>query len=66
MQEFAEFIIKRHLLILIAIAALTLFFASQTDLKLEVTTIFSDLLPQNHPYVKTHKEFQRILGGIPW
>lgn len=63
MQEFAEFIIKRHLLILITIAALTLFFASQTDLKLEVTTIFSDLLPQNHPHIKIPKEFRRLFGG---
>jgi len=63
MERFAEFIIKRRLLILVAIVIVTVFFGYQMVTKLKVNTIFSDLLPQTHPYIKTHNEFRLLFGG---
>ncbi len=37
------------------LVALTAFFASQLR-NVELRTIFSDLLPSNHPFVQTYKD----------
>ena len=63
MERFAEFIIKRRLLILSVIVIVTAFFAYQMVTKLKVNTIFTDLLPQTHPYIKIHNEFRQLFGG---
>lgn len=54
-QKIAALAFKRPWLTLFVGLLLTIFFAfgcAQVDIK----TIFSDLLPKNHPYVKTYKE----------
>ena len=32
-------------------------------LKIEVRTYFDDLVPRNHPYVKTNDQFRESFGG---
>ncbi len=44
--------------ILLATAALA-FLA----VKVEIRTVFSDLLPLNHPYIKVHEEFKKTFGS---
>jgi predicted RND superfamily exporter protein len=61
-KKFAEFIIRRRLLILILLSIITLFFAYQLK-GLRASTSFDDLLPQTHPYIKMHTEFRKIFGG---
>ncbi|MBI4527339.1 MAG: MMPL family transporter [Deltaproteobacteria bacterium] len=62
MKRLAEFIVQRRLSILLAVTLLTVFFGYYA-LKIEMYTAFSDLLPQNHPYVKVHNEFRKVFGG---
>jgi hypothetical protein len=62
MKILATFIIKYRLPILTVIVLITLFFAYQI-LHIEMYTVFEDLLPSNHPYIKMHREFKDIFGG---
>ena len=61
-QRIANFVIGWRFSILMAVIAITLFFAYQIT-KLRVFTDFGDLLPQSHPYVKIHNKFREIFGG---
>ena len=61
-QRIANFVIGWRFSILMAVIAITLFFAYQMT-NLRVFTDFGDLLPQSHPYVKIHNEFREIFGG---
>ena len=40
---------------LVVIAAITVFFAVGLS-RVELRTIFTDLLPKNHPFVQTYKD----------
>ena len=62
MKGLAEFIVRRRLSILLVIAVLTLFFGYHA-IRVEMYTVFSDLLPKNHPYIDVHNEFRQIFGG---
>jgi len=62
MKGLAEFIVRRRLPILLVIAVLTLFFGYHAT-RVEMYTVFSDLLPKDHPYINVHNEFRRIFGG---
>ena len=62
MKGLAEFIVRRRLPILLVIAGLTLFFGYHAS-RVEMYTVFSDLLPKNHPYIDVHNEFRKIFGG---
>lgn len=62
MKRLAEWIVRRRLPILLAISLITLFFGYYA-FKIEMYTAFSDLLPQNHPYIKVHNESRRVFGG---
>ena len=55
MKKLADFIIEKRLVILIVISLITLFFIYRTT-QIEVYTKFSDLLPQNHEYIKLHNK----------
>ncbi len=63
MKRFADFIIEKRLPILVVILLLTAFFLYQAVAKLEVKTIFSDLLPKNHSYINLHNEIRNKFGG---
>ena len=62
MKRLAGVIVRRRLPILLVVAFLTLFFGYHA-LRVEMYTVFSDLLPRNHPYINVHNEFRRIFGG---
>lgn len=62
MERFAGFIIEKRNYLLAAIVLITIFFAYQTS-KLNVKTIFPDLLPQGHEYIDVHNEVRNIFGG---
>ncbi|MEI6125781.1 MAG: MMPL family transporter, partial [Pseudomonadota bacterium] len=63
MDTFADFILKKRLLIISLILAITGIFMFGIVTRLKVSTVFGNLLPQNHEYIKVHKEFERIFGG---
>jgi predicted RND superfamily exporter protein len=59
---FAELCVRWRVSILVAIGLVTVilgYFALQLD----VRTIFTDLQPSNHPYIKTNEEFKNTFGG---
>jgi len=62
MKKFAELLVNFRALILIIITIATVLWATQIP-KLHIVTSFADLLPQTHPYIKIHKEFQEKFGG---
>ena len=62
MERFAQFIDKHRGMILIAILLITAFFAYQLT-QLKVYTVFEDLLPQNHPFIKVHNKISEDFGG---
>jgi len=62
MKKFADFVIKRRLLVLVIIAGITAFFGYKMT-SLNVRTNFNDLLPQTHPYIKMHNDFRKTFGG---
>jgi hypothetical protein len=63
MKRFAEIIIEKRLFFLIGIILITLFFLYQAVFKLEIKTIYNDLLPKNHEYVNLHNEIRNKFGG---
>ncbi len=63
MKRFADLVIEKRLIFLSLIVLMTLFFSYQIYTKLTVKTIFSDLLPKNHSYVKVHNEIRNVFGG---
>jgi len=62
MERFAELCIKRRNIVLGIILLITLFFAYGVS-RLKVTTVFDDLLPQGHEYIKVHNRFRHLFGG---
>lgn len=62
MERFAAFCIRRKKLVIGILLLITLFFGYWVT-RLKVATIFDDLLPQKHPYIKVHNKFRRIFGG---
>lgn len=62
-RKIAEFIIKNRLWILVLLLLITAFFLFQIVARLEIFTNFADLLPQKHPFVKTHNDFRKTFGG---
>jgi hypothetical protein len=62
MERFAEFCIRRRASVLAMILLITLFFGYQVT-HLRVATVFDDLLPQGHEYIKVHNKFRHLFGG---
>ena len=61
-DRFGQFCIRQRAWVLALIFLTTLvlgFFA----LKVDVRTVFEDMLPSSHPYVKTHERFKDTFGG---
>ena len=62
LEGFVEFCIRRRMPIMIIFGLLTLgmvYFAAQ----IEVKTIFNDLLPTEHEYIKINNRFKSTFGG---
>ncbi|MDT8321276.1 MAG: RND transporter, partial [Xanthomonadales bacterium] len=61
-EKFASTCIERRTHVLIALVLVTLvlgIFAFRID----VRTIFEDMLPHNHPWVETHDDYKEYFGG---
>lgn len=61
-KKFAELIIRFRLPILIAILAITGFFA-YFMVNIDIKTDYDDQLPRNHPFMDIHKKYKDKLGG---
>lgn len=57
-----KFLIRFRIAGLIAMAAITGFFATQI-VHMEMFTQFLDLFPHNHPYVQVHKKYSKHFGS---
>jgi hypothetical protein len=62
MERFADFIIEKRAYFLAGIIAGTLFFGFAAR-NLKIKTIYNDLLPQTHDYVKVHNKVRNTFGG---
>jgi predicted RND superfamily exporter protein len=61
-RDYVRFILRRRIAVILALAAATLFLASQIGrLKVEVDT--PRFLPQDHPYVVAQNDLERTFGG---
>ena len=61
-ERIAEFCIRQRRAVVIAISLLTLSL-SWFAMHIEVRTVFEDMLPSRHEYVKTHEKFKDTFGG---
>ncbi|HJV28744.1 MAG TPA: MMPL family transporter [Aromatoleum sp.] len=62
LERFIDLILRRRVFVLALIAGIT---AAMGYLAahIEVKTVFSDLLPKNHPYVEVNNRFKQTFGG---
>jgi len=58
----ADIILQRYKVLFVITMVITLFFLFQM-FRLQVHTVFEDLLPQEHGYVKLHNKFRKQFGG---
>ena len=62
LENFAIFCIEQRKKVLLVVAALTLVLATFAA-RIDVKTVFEDLQPGTHPYIKVHEEFKKTFGG---
>lgn len=62
MKRFAEIVVSNRVMILVAMALVTLVFLYQGT-QLTFRTNFDDLLPQKHPFIQVHNKVRDIFGG---
>lgn len=60
--RFVRACIRQRLAVVLVMSVLTALFAFLA-VHIEVKTVFNDLLPQNHPYIKVHDEFKQTFGS---
>lgn len=60
--RFVEFCIRHRVWVVAVIAAVTVLMALLAA-RIEIKTVFDDLLPGNHPYIKVHEKFKQSFGG---
>lgn len=61
-EKFAEFCIRQRVRVVVVMTLATLAL-SYFALRVEVRTVFGDLLPTSHGYVQTHNRFKETFGG---
>jgi predicted RND superfamily exporter protein len=61
-NRFAAYCIEKRMPVVIVIGLLTVFFGFEAA-GIQVKTIFEDLAPTSHPYVKIHEKFKDTFGG---
>jgi len=61
-ERIAIFCIHKRAWVIGVLLALTLAL-SWSAMRIEVRTVFADMLPSNHEYVKTHERFKDTFGG---
>jgi uncharacterized protein len=62
-ERISEFFIHIRAWVVLVIAILTGFFLYFAIINGEVRTVFKDLMPSDHPYIKVHHEFKSSFGG---
>lgn len=62
LENFALFCIKQRKIVLATVLALTAVLATFA-VRIDVKTVFEDLQPGSHPYIKIHEEFKKTFGG---
>ena len=62
LDRFVALCIRQRVLVVVLISLLTLMFATLA-VRIEIKTVFSDLLPKNHPYIKVHEAFKQTFGS---
>ena len=62
LNRFVEIIWKHPKATLVIIAAITAVFAVRVPM-VRIVSDFSDLLPQDHPYIQLHNEIRDTFGG---
>ena len=55
-------VLRHRVLVLVAVALVTAVMGVLAS-RIEVKTVFSDLLPKNHPYVAVNNQFKQTFGG---
>jgi uncharacterized protein len=60
--RFVEFCLRHRVWMAAIIAAVTAIMAISA-VRVEIKTVFDDLLPGGHPYVKVHEKFKQNFGG---
>lgn len=60
--RFSEFCIRHRVVVTVIIALATLAMAS-TLTRIDVRTVFSDMVPHNHPYVQVHERYRDTFAG---
>lgn len=62
LYRLGEQLIERRRIVLISVAVVTLIFAAFA-VQLDLVTRFDETLPQNHPFIQTHNEYSKTVGG---
>ena len=61
-EKLARRIIDHRIAVIIILSALSIFFAWEMR-GLKIKSDLNDLLPQNHPFIKIHKQYEEQLGS---
>ncbi len=61
-RKFAKFCIGNRIWVVTILGFLTLVMA-YLGTKVEVKTVFDDLIPKSHPYIETHDQYKETFGG---
>ena len=62
LERFALFCMKFRVPVLAIVLAITAVLATFA-VRIDVKTVFEDLQPGSHPYIKVHEEFKKTFGG---
>ncbi|QID16396.1 MMPL family transporter [Nitrogeniibacter mangrovi] len=62
LEHVIDFILRRRVAVVVVVAAITVVMGYLAA-HIEVKTVFSDLLPKNHPYVQVNNRFKQTFGG---
>lgn len=60
--RFVSFCIRNRIAVLALLASITLIMAWLAA-QIEIKTVFNDLLPQKHPYIRIHEQFKQTFGS---
>ena len=62
LERLVEAVLRQRVAVLLAVLAVTAVMGVLAA-RIEVKTVFSDLLPKNHPYVEINNRFKQTFGG---
>ena len=62
LERLVEAVLRQRVAVLLAVLVVTAVMGVLAA-RIEVKTVFSDLLPKNHPYVEINNRFKQTFGG---